>query len=227
MQVKLSKRGPAMWFLGEPRKIKYSLNFAEPGPIKVDFGKLEIEEQRKLLIDLYNKVIETDSSLEELRETYNNNQSTKLAKEQPAAVKEYLDKQKAIKKVAREIGDKEKKRKEGDKFNERCDYLSKKSLRVIKATTQNEADIKFVRALLSREEEKKKPRGSVCDYLKERVRKLQQDLIIRLNSEGEETQVPLEKDQFNFDVHDEDQKVISFVIDNSKENETMIGEEIK
>ena len=82
-----------MWFLGEPKNLKASLNFANPGPVGVDFDALSLEEQKHVIISIQTSLVTGDVGLTELFEIY----TKKRDKEAPVEVKEYLEEQKETK----------------------------------------------------------------------------------------------------------------------------------
>ena len=52
--------GPAMWFLGEPKKSKIGLNWKSPGPAQIAFESLSEYEQKHILQSMQRNHIEVD-----------------------------------------------------------------------------------------------------------------------------------------------------------------------
>lgn len=64
MKICLTKNGPAMWFLGSPEKLIVSLNYINPGPVKINFDKLDEVSKQKLVKDISLGWIESDEDID-------------------------------------------------------------------------------------------------------------------------------------------------------------------
>lgn len=190
MWIKLKKNGPAMWFLGDPPKnIKVNLNFVNPGPVDLDFKSLQLGEQKQVLIALKEEKIETDEDYQNLYNIY-----TKLLSQKEEIVEEN---DKPIKKkfslfkkdsVAQLQKDREKRE---IQLKERCNYLSKQSIKAIKSALKKEKDVKFLKMFLEMEESKK-GRVSIIDFIKTQIRKFQKEVAVSLKKNKDTEPIKLD-----------------------------------
>jgi len=190
-----------MWFLGKPEKIKLTLSFVNTGPVELDFQTLELDEQKQILIDLQNGVIQTDANLEELHQTW-------LIRQQPpepkALVIEPTTTTKPKAKPTLSVS---------QKTLEKCRFLSKKSVNGIKIAISKETDTKLLKALLMMEEQKQKPRHSVCDLLKGRILAIQEEVQENIRQSTTKV-IPTTKKTLEdtMTVEETDEEVVTFAL---------------
>lgn len=213
MQIKLTDNAPPMWFLGQPGKIKISLNFTNPGPVEIDFSKLTHEEQKKILVDLQDGKISSDVDFASLYQQWATNKPS--IPEPPTQVKEYLQHQKLSREQSKRLKATVDRQKREEKFQERVAYLSKKNAKSIRAALKDENDIRLVRALLDAELARKRIRASVKDFLEEMLRKLQKEIVINIESSENKPSIHIPKhlvpeETISFDVVESEQEVIQF-----------------
>lgn len=213
MQIKLTEEGPPMWFLGKPREIKISLTFAEPGPVDVDFEKLETEEQKQILVGLRDRKLEASESFQDLYSVY----SKGVVKATPSKeVKEYLHQAKMEKEKDRKFKFEAEREKKEEIFNERVEFLASKSVKAIKAALDKETDLRLLRKLRDVELSKKKPRVSVKEYLQDKIKVLQAKVAQGIGGTPEKPGLfnPGKKETMNYDVVESEQEVIHFSPEN-------------
>lgn len=170
MQITLNTDVSPMWFLGEPKSLVVSLNYLEPGPVELDFEKLEESQQKQLLLALKGGTIMSDMTYDALYQVW--------LKSRPAVEEVVEDPQAQLRlAMARQIQDRVERRKQAQvdkeaKFQERCNYLSQQSVKALKATITKENDERILNALL-RIEEQGKQRTMVVRRLHEKLRQIE------------------------------------------------------
>jgi len=157
MIIKLAKQGPSMWFLGEPDQILANLNFLNPGPIVIDFIKLDQKNQLALIQDLEKGVIESETSIEELKLLVGETVDT--SKDGIAALalqkaNETIEKMKLLQKQATQY--RENKRLQMEK---RVDHIVAQPTRSVYYTINHSTDLLFLKQLLHKEVEGQNRKG--------------------------------------------------------------------
>ena len=179
MQIQISlkdtKRHP-FWLLGNnPKRLKAQLSTVNRGPVKLDFDDLHEFEQKQVLNSLNAGIIEVDRGYSELYQVFLQAQTPPPPTDPASAqfrTQELLRVQSQERlKMRAEHEEKEK------KFVDHCRFLSKQNTRALKANTHDSKELRLFRTLRNLEGERKKPRASVLDYLSERIKSLQADLV--------------------------------------------------
>lgn len=218
MQISLNpKQFVPMWFLGEPKNIKLSLTMTEPGPVEINFFDLQIEDQKRILNDLFTGVLTSDVRFDELLKAFKDRQKqVEKVVEKPAPLQE---------KPVTETSAKPRKPyvRVEDQIDIKAKSLVKGSFPAIRsALHQDGTDIRLIRKVYEYEQQKKRPRKSVIDWLGEKLRKVEKDLAVKLESVSEKQKPKPSRDIADmYEVVDEDEEVVNFVIDNSTNNETI------
>jgi hypothetical protein len=185
MQIELIQ-GQAMWFLGEPQKLKVSLTLANPGPISLDFNLLNKIEQKQVLLGIRGGKIRSDISFDELFQEYN---KEILESPPPPEVKKYLDKQASVQDHQKQTKAVKQEKERRQKIQERCDYLKKQTIRGVKSVLSKEKDIRLLRAFLEIER-KNKNRVSVIEFVEQKIRKFQKEVAVNIDQhEGQRSAI--------------------------------------
>jgi len=217
MKIKLSEFGPAMWFLGEPRKLIISLTFANPGPVEVDFDKLQPVDQAKLLKSIREGVVESDVPFRTLYERWaegnvlaGSTSTKEVAQIQPGPADPRLVWAQQIE--AKRNALQAQRDEEEAHVLERCKYLSGLTVRGLKSSLKRENDIKLLRALL-KTEEAGKGRKLVLEAIHEKIREHDHGLaleIMKLTKEqlaGPGVGIP--KDKMGYTVEESDLETVT------------------
>jgi len=234
MQVELHESGPPFWLLGSPSNTILHLTFASPGPVELDYSKLSPEDQSQLLMALQQEKILTSVPFEELHREWLQNRPE--APVPPPDVKEYLDQERAVKEQERRLkiqaGHEEKER----KFHERCSFLSGKNARSVKSALAGEKDLRLLRNIRKLEQAKKKPRIGVMDYLTDRIKKLQVEVVHNIEDKTSDTPIMIATKHesvvykgktIQFDVVESEQETVEFLqsdLDEASNKESQVGE---
>lgn len=179
IQLQLNLEKVSMWFLGDPKDVKVSLNFANSGPVDVDFLTLSDSEQIKILNDIQRNVLFCNMSFQDLYQVYLRGKTptpekTTISESMDTEVQiEVLpvpkDKPPSDKPIY--IVDDEKIKKVFQKRTEKCKELVKQSFKQLKVSLEKEKDISILRDLRKIEEEKKKPRKAILSLIEEELKK--------------------------------------------------------
>ena len=214
-----------MWFLGSPDKIKVALTIKNPGPVDVNFSELDEQEQKKVLLGLKNRILECDSSFEDLYKIYKAVQVKQVEEvEKTEEVRRFLERQQEREEENKILKVEAQYQKRKDKIRDRSAYLTNKSNKAIQSALSKENDIDMFRAMLDLENMRKRPRVSVVNYLQEHIRKFEAQIIASIENDKRQIRgLPRGED---FIIIEDDGEEIELVIDNSPENERMLGEPI-
>jgi hypothetical protein len=209
MQIKLREYGPPMWFLGEPKAIKLSLTYLKPGPENIDFEKLTLQDQAHILRGIRDEIVEVDTPYEVLHKQYTNNIPPMAVPPQPAVQAAQPVAQETPKESIVEI-----RREKEEKFQRRCEHISKQSARVLKAALKGTEDIRLARQVLHLETLGRN-RTSVRDYLKGLIQKLQGEVTLKMKES--ESEKPLKNvipvDPLGYEVIEEDQETVTIAVE--------------
>lgn len=178
MQITLTDLGPPIWFLGDPKNLIVSLSFANPGPVELDFGKLEKLQQQRLLSAIQNGHLESDISFQELYEEY-----TKSYPPQPPVVAEDTSPAKQAMEQRLQI-EAERQEKE-EKLKEKCISKLKGSVAAAVSNLTGEEDVRYLRMLMSYEQADKNRKG-VIRAIRDRIKRIENGLSKRIIKEVEE-----------------------------------------
>jgi len=189
MQIKLLPKGPPMWFLGEPKKLKVSLTCQQPGPVEIDFRVLTSTEQRQILLSMRNQQIEASESFEDLHAIY---LTQKQVEEPPPEVKQYLEKKAEEEEQETFLAAQVKAEQKTKKITERCEYLATLSYRAIKAALLKEKDPKVFRIFLEIEK-KGRARLGVIQFVEERLKRIHMILEKSIEASEKEPAIRLPK----------------------------------
>lgn len=197
IQITLAEDGPPFWFLGDPKYLKVSLTFHEPGPVEVDFSKLGNKEQKQILVAMQMEYITVDKSFFALEQEYE--------KFFPANTPVNASSEEAPKRTGMDRALKmEANRQEKEaKFQDKCRLLSKQGISALKHALKDETDLRLLRNIRDSEMNKKKPRPSILGFLDTKLRKLQANLIEEIENSAIteiEAELPPEKETFVSDV---------------------------
>lgn len=189
MQITLTDLGPPIWFLGEPKNLIVSLNFANPGPVELDFTKLERVHQQRVLLALQNGYLESDIPFQEIYECY-----TKSA---PPAPKMVAPDEIASAPVANTVAattklladqrlqiEAERQEKE-EKIKEKCLLKLKGSVVAAVSNLVGEEDPRYLRMLISYEQQGKN-RKMVIRKIRERIKRIEDGLAKKITKETED-----------------------------------------
>jgi len=210
MWIKLDQHnGPPIWFLGEPKKVKVSLTYQQPGPETIEFEKLSELEQKQILIGIQKKTLESDKSYMDLYNLYLQGQPKEEAPSQE--VQTYLNKKKEKKVEKKQLSVLAKREKQEQKFKSRCEHISKQTTRAIKAAIKNEDDLRLLRTLLQMEL-KNKNRISVKDLLQEHIRKIQKEISIGIEKATTDKPISLgtPREMFPYEILESESQVVHF-----------------
>ena len=163
MQISLSEKA-TMWFLGTPKNIKINLNFQDKGPEEVDFERLDLDEQKHILLSLQRGTITTDSPFQDLHSIYKKKQ---IKDAPPPVVQEYLNKKKGDRRQEKLLKVKVDVEKRLAAIQKRCKWLAKQTMRAIKAELGEEKDVKMLRSFW--ETEKTNKNLEFFDWLRVRL----------------------------------------------------------
>lgn len=217
VKVQLNKKGPPMWFLGEPRKIILSLNFTNPGPKIIEFKELEPCLRTKLMDDIQRGLIDANVDYAVLFKEHNSlNRPQDIAlpklppvqNSQPTKIIDRVTFDEAMRKA--EICE--------DKLSQKCMFILKNGIQGVKAALSTEVDLKCLRKLAVLERTGKKRKG-VLNLLKEKIKFLtiqEHKLITQKIKEEEKVremnrqikQSGLSKETYNFSVIESDERVV-------------------
>lgn len=165
MQLKLTDRGPSMWFLGEPKNLIVSLTFVNPGPVEIDFDSLDEGQQNKILIGLRDGALESDAPFQQLYQTWAKERVTTPPPNQELQTTSPSPTQKEMSKLEAQVQQRE------QRFQERCDYLLTQSVRAIQVGLRNEDSIAFLQRMVQAELQGKRRKG-LLTFLKEKIKRL-------------------------------------------------------
>lgn len=208
MRLQLAPKGPPVWFLGEPRKIRVSLSFQTPGPVEIDFTTLTLKEQKQVLHSLRLGHITSDVPLAELLSLH---EQTQPKEAPPPPVQQYLAKQEKENTAALLLKQKATKEQKDQQLAERCAYLVKQSVKAIKAVVSKSEDTRFLRVLLTAEKEAK-ARATVVSYIEEQIRKVQYEVALKMEQAAKQPPLKLAPEPgatFSKDVIDSESRLIT------------------
>jgi len=218
VSISLAEDSVPFWFLGEPRNIKKTLNFSEPGPVQVDFTQLTKLEQKKILTDLAGEVIECDRSFNDLRQVHLH----MFPEESP-------DNQKAPDIPVAEAPEPKKEVDQRAKLEERCALISKQGVRAIKAVLKDEKDTTLLRLIRRAEGLRKKPRASVISFLDSLLVKLSLEKAEQIEASIENDDTPLPRmpstsrgETINYDVVESERETVALTAEQL--NQFALGE---
>jgi hypothetical protein len=203
-----------MWFLGEPTNLIVSLNFANPGPVELDFDGLSTDQQKQILNSIQAGHIKTDVDFNELnrrwlrsnppvkQETPQHNEALALNIEMAKRKEERL--KKAEERKMREDAEREKMVKN----------LIDVSIRALKQGIAGNRDITFIRMLLAAEKVNQNRKGAIR-LLQEKIEALlvakQKEVDREVRRKSKETLMAgmaLYKETTQFDVVDFDEETL-------------------
>jgi hypothetical protein len=167
MQIRLSSRGPVMWFLGDPRNLIVALNIQNPSA-EVDFDKLKDGEQKKILNSLRLNQIECSESYESLHARWARNDIPDVPEEDK---NDYLLQIELAKKMEeKRMAAEERKIQAEQEALKRCKNILQKPAEKIKYSILREKDIRFLNLLLKTEQAEQN-RSDVIEVLQNRKKK--------------------------------------------------------
>lgn len=167
MKINLSKRGPAFWFLGDPKNLIVSLNQSSPSA-DVDFDSLKSDYQLKILNSLKRHQIECSESYQDLYGRWSKEyfeQKKKEAGPDPA-IQMRIEAQKRMQERRQAI--EEKRDKQAAREEERCQTLLKRSFLAVRTSLKDEKDTVFLKKFLNAERANRN-RKSVIQFLERRI----------------------------------------------------------
>lgn len=203
--------GPPFFFLGDPDKLTLSLTFQQPGPKEIDFSRLSIPDQKKVLAHVLAEQLESTVSYKELFGEYQHifSQSAPAEPEpqKPAKgpAKEPVGADQGFS-IPKTYLDKE------AKFQEKCEKLVKKGVKIIKAELKKANDVRMLRTVRDLELKKKSPRVSVLNFIELELRKMDRAIIESIEKDANpvtiDTKPPPEGGTFVSDVIESEHETI-------------------
>jgi hypothetical protein len=171
MRIKLNNiYGPPLWFLGNPKDLKISLTYEEPGPIEIDFKHLPRSEQEQIIAAVEARHLDSDMSLPQLRSEWAEANPSVPVQETETPEQQFRAA------MAKEVEQRLRKRqemkaKEDKKVNDKIAYLLKQNVRSLKSALTGQTDERLVQMLLQQERANKKRRVAI-QVLEEKLRQL-------------------------------------------------------
>jgi hypothetical protein len=219
----LSDDGPPFFFLGDPDKLTLSLTFQQPGPTEVDFSRLAIPDQKKVLAHLLAEQIESTVSYKELFSEYQNifSQSAPTEPEPQKPAKGPAEKPVGADQsltIPKTYLDKE------AKFQAKCEKLVKKGIKVIKAELKKASNVRMLRTIRDLELKKKSPRVSVINFIELELRKMDRAIIESIEKDANpvtiDTESPPKGGTFVSDVIESEQETVQLTPETLIDQET-------
>ena len=202
MKISLSKKGPAFWFLGDPKNLQVCLSQSNPGPIDIDITKLTNLERLRLLRSLQLKELETDKIDNNL---YNLN--TQQANNQDQLIQE----QRHLSRLKKIEDDKQKKEHDEYIISERLRLIAKSSSNTVMYFVKKEKDIDLLKKLLNHERVNKN-RNGIIKYINERIILLSTEkerlLASQIQKEMYSQLKTLEKETSEFNMIESEQEIV-------------------
>jgi hypothetical protein len=197
-----------MWFLGDPKNIKISLNFKEKGPVEVDFSALPLSEQQQILLSLQQGTITSDTAFQDLLAHFRKQQEKEAPKPVAPVVQKVDEKEKeleAIKAAAQE---------RQNQIEKKCKKMAKQSMRALQASIEKERDVKVLRSFME-VEKANKDRETILRLLETRIRECQKEVVLEIEAEKKNKPLTyiIPEATFSGDVIESDQTEITLTVE--------------
>lgn len=168
MIITLAKRGPAIWFLGEPRNLVASLNMIKT-TVEVDFDNLREVDQKHIIQSIQMGHIEVDANLKDLENRFITQYPTVETQPVQTTVDPRIVMYQEIEE--RRIKLDEKQKEQHEKRHAKTQELLKRTAPSLRVAIRYETDIELLKMAIQAEQVGKQ-RVMVVAALEERIRKI-------------------------------------------------------